>query len=82
MRILIVAVVMLVGCASPGDLEVKVPSILGSTAKDSKRYALSVFSKWQDARSDVTMSQTEYGYWLYSGCPYPFPSSQNTTAPR
>lgn len=66
MRILIaaVAVAMLAGCVSPGDLESKAPSISASSAKDPKKYALCVFPKWQDARSDVTMSETEYGYRL------------------
>lgn len=66
MRILIaaVAVAMLAGCVSPADLESKAPSISTSTAKDPKKYALCVFPKWQDARSDVTMSETEYGYRL------------------
>ena len=66
MRILIAAAaaVVLAGCVSPGDLESKSPSISGSTLKDPKRYALCVFPRWQDARSDVTMSETEYGYRL------------------
>lgn len=66
MRILIatVAVAMLAGCVSPGDLESKDPSIAASSTKDPKKYALCVLPKWQDARSDVTMSETEYGYRL------------------
>lgn len=59
-----VAVALLAGCVSPGDLESKHPSISASTAKDPKRYALCVLPRWQDARSDVTMSETEYGYRL------------------
>jgi len=59
-----IAVAMLAGCVSPGDLESKAPSISASTGKDPKRYALCVFPRWQDARSDVTMSETEYGYRL------------------
>lgn len=66
MQILIaaVAVAMLAGCVSPGDLEAKDPSITASSAKDPKKYAFCVFPRWQDARSDVTMSETEYGYRL------------------
>ncbi|AQT08932.1 lipoprotein [Pseudomonas protegens] len=66
MRILVgvVAASLLVGCVSPGDLESKAPSIVVSTAKDPKRYAVCVFPRWQDARSDVSMSETEYGYRL------------------
>ncbi|MBD0703418.1 MULTISPECIES: hypothetical protein [unclassified Pseudomonas] len=60
----VLAVSMLVGCVSPGDLELKAPSILASTDKDPKRYALCVFPRWQDARSDVSMSETEHGYRL------------------
>ncbi|RON88425.1 hypothetical protein [Pseudomonas fluorescens] len=56
------ALSFLAGCVSPGDLESKDASISASTAKDPKRYALCVLPKWQDARSDVTMSETEYGY--------------------
>jgi hypothetical protein len=59
-----VAVALLAGCVSPGDLESKDPSISTSTAKDPKRYALCVFPRWQDARSDVSMSETEHGYRL------------------
>jgi uncharacterized lipoprotein YajG len=59
-----VAVALLAGCVSPGDLESKDPSISASTAKDPKRYALCVLPRWQDARSDVSMSETEHGYRL------------------
>lgn len=59
-----VAVALLAGCVSPGDLESKDPSISASTSKDPKRYALCVLPRWQDARSDVTMSETEHGYRL------------------
>ncbi|MCF5232424.1 MULTISPECIES: hypothetical protein [unclassified Pseudomonas] len=66
MRILIAAaaVAMLAGCLSPGDLESKAPSIAVSSTKDPKKYAFCVFPKCQDARIDVTMSETEYGYRL------------------
>lgn len=59
-----VAVALLAGCVSPGNLESKDPSTAASTTKDPKRYALCVFPKWQDARSDVSMSETEHGYRL------------------
>lgn len=58
------ALSFLAGCVSPGDLESKDPSISASTVKGPKRYALCVLPRWQDARSDVTMSETEYGYRL------------------
>jgi hypothetical protein len=66
MRVLIgaLAVAVLAGCVSPGDLESKDPSISANTSKDPKRYALCVFPKWQNARSDVSMSETEHGYRL------------------
>lgn len=66
MRILIsmLGLVLLAGCVSPGDLESNDPSISAVTTKDPKRYALCVFPKWQDARSDVSMSETENGYRL------------------
>lgn len=58
------AVALLTGCVSPGDLQKNEPSLRASTSKDPKRYALCVFPKWQDARSDASMSETENGYRL------------------
>jgi uncharacterized lipoprotein YajG len=58
------AVALLAGCVSPGDLQKNDPSFKAATAKDPKRYALCVFPKWQDARSDASMSETESGYRL------------------
>jgi uncharacterized lipoprotein YajG len=58
------AVALLAGCVSPGDLQKGDPSLKVITAKDPKRYALCVFPKWQDARSDSSMSETENGYRL------------------
>lgn len=58
------AVALLAGCVSPGDLQKNEPSLKASTSKDPKRYALCVFPKWQDARSDASMSETETGYRL------------------
>lgn len=58
------AAALLAGCVSPGDLEKNDPSINTSTSKDPKRYALCVFPKWQNARSDSSMSETENGYRL------------------
>ena len=59
------AVAMLAGFVSPGDLEGNNPSIKVSTAKDPKRYALCVFPKWQAARTDSSMVETESGYRLW-----------------
>lgn len=66
MRILIgaLAVALLAGCVGPGDLARNDPSLAATTAKDPKRYALCVFPKWQDARTDASMSETENGYRL------------------
>jgi hypothetical protein len=66
MRILIgaLAVALLSGCVGPGDLARNDPSFSATTAKDPKRYALCVFPKWQDARTDASMSETENGYRL------------------
>lgn len=66
MRILIgaVALMLLAGCVSPGDLQKNEPSLKASTSKDPKKYALCVFPRWQDARSDAAMSETENGYRL------------------
>jgi len=66
MRILIgaLAVALLVGCVGAGDLEQNEPSISAKTTKDPKRYALCVFPKWQNARTDASMAETENGYRL------------------
>ncbi len=66
MRILIgaLACALLSGCVGPGDLAENEPSITVSTKKDPKRYALCVFPKWQNARTDSTMAETENGYRL------------------
>jgi hypothetical protein len=66
MRILIgvLAVAFLAGCVGPGDLEQNKPSIAATTKKDPKGYALCVFPKWQNARTDASMSETENGYRL------------------
>ena len=71
MQILIGAagLALLAGCVSPGDLETSNPSISSNTGKDPKRYALCVFPKWQAARADSSMVETEDGYrlWVASG---------------
>lgn len=66
MRIFIgaLAVALLAGCVGPGDLAENDPSISATTTKDPKRYALCVFPKWQNARTDSSMSETENGYRL------------------
>lgn len=69
MRILIgaVAVSLLAGCVSPSDLKGKPPTKTESTQKSPKAYALCVFPKWQDARSEAVMSETADGYRLVIG---------------
>lgn len=69
MRILIAAVglAMLVGCVSPSDLKGAAPTTTASTQKSPKAYALCVFPKWQDARSEAVMSETADGYRLVIG---------------
>ncbi|KAF2395375.1 hypothetical protein FX983_03359 [Pseudomonas frederiksbergensis] len=69
MRILIgaVAVMLLAGCVSPSDLRNNTPTVSATTTKDPKTYALCVFPRWQDARSEATMSETENGYRLVIG---------------
>ncbi len=56
--------VMLAGCASPGDLKKNDPTISAASNKSPKQYALCVFPKWQEERSASTMSETEDGYRL------------------
>ncbi|MGR4042902.1 hypothetical protein FW796_26290 [Pseudomonas sp. 910_21] len=66
MRILIglAAALTLSGCVGPGDLERNDPSLRLSSSKDPRSYALCVFPKWQNARNDSSMSETESGYRL------------------
>jgi len=63
MRILIAALaaVVLAGCVSSGNLERNDPSIKTSTSKGPKMYVLCVFPKWQNARSDASISETDSG---------------------
>lgn len=67
MRTLIGAVglALLAGCVSPGDLERNEPSIQAKTPKSPKSYAMCVFPKWQAARADSSMAETEDGYRLW-----------------
>ncbi|WP_025110073.1 hypothetical protein [Pseudomonas sp. H1h] len=58
------AVALLAGCSSPGDVKKNDPTISTSTNKSAKKYALCVFPKWQEQRSTSTMSETESGYRL------------------
>jgi uncharacterized lipoprotein YajG len=58
------AVGLLAGCSSPGDIKKNDPTISASTTKAAKKYALCVFPRWQDQRSTSTMSETERGYRL------------------
>lgn len=58
------ALVLLTGCSTPGDLKKNDPTISAVSNKSPKQYALCVFPKWQDERSTSTMSETESGYRL------------------
>ncbi|MFJ2362444.1 hypothetical protein ACIPIN_01790 [Pseudomonas sp. NPDC087697] len=58
------AVAMLAGCSTPGDLMKNDPTISASSNKAPKQYALCVLPKWQEERSTSTMSETESGYRL------------------
>lgn len=58
------AVALLAGCSSPGDIKKNDPTISASTTKAAKKYALCVFPRWQDQRSTSTMFETENGYRL------------------
>jgi len=66
MRILIgaLAVALLAGCSTPGDLKKNDPTISATSDKSPKKYALCVFPRWQEERSTSTMSETENGYRL------------------
>ncbi|GFM89330.1 hypothetical protein PSCICO_47290 [Pseudomonas cichorii] len=61
------AVALLAGCVSPSDLKGNTPSITANTKKPPKAYALCVFPKWQDARSEAVLSETVDGYRLVVG---------------
>ncbi|ERK99239.1 hypothetical protein O999_12485 [Pseudomonas putida LF54] len=67
MRILIgvVGLALLAGCVTTADLEGNDPSISAVTKKDPKQYALCVFPKWQAARTESSMVETENGYRLW-----------------
>ena len=69
MRILIgvMAVLILAGCVSPSDLKTNKPTLSSVTSKEPKQYALCVLPRWQDARSEASMSETESGYRLVVG---------------
>lgn len=71
MRIMIVALglALLAGCVTTADLEGSKPSISSETGKNAKQYALCVFPKWQAARAESAMAETESGYrlWVSSG---------------
>lgn len=68
MRAAILAILgaaVLVGCVSPADLERNEPTVRTTTMKSPKAYALCVFPKWQAARTDSSMVETEHGYRLW-----------------
>lgn len=65
--ILAASVAMLAGCVSPSDLKNNTPTMQVKTTKSPRDYAICVFPKWQDARSEATMSETENGYRLVIG---------------
>lgn len=58
------AIALLAGCVGPGDLAKNEPSLKIATKKDPRSYALCVFPKWQESRTDSTMAETESGYRL------------------
>ncbi|WEX16294.1 hypothetical protein P2T68_02895 [Pseudomonas sp. G11] len=66
MRIFVAALGLLIlaGCVGPSELAKNKPSITVSTSKSPKAYALCVFPKWQAARTDSSMVETETGYRL------------------
>ncbi|HAB02357.1 MAG TPA: hypothetical protein DCE25_05275 [Pseudomonas sp.] len=71
MRALIcgLGIALLAGCVTTADLESNEPSISAETGKNAKQYALCVFPKWQAARTESAMAETESGYrlWVSSG---------------
>ncbi|WP_252959407.1 hypothetical protein [Pseudomonas simiae] len=69
MKLIMGAVVLalLAGCVSPSDLRSNNPTTTAKTKKSPRDYAVCVFPKWQDARSEAVMSETESGYRLVVG---------------
>lgn len=69
MRILIgvVGLALLAGCVSPSDLKANIPTIKATTEKSPRQYALCVYPRWQDARSEASMSETQDGYRIVIG---------------
>ena len=61
------AVALLAGCVSPSDLKTNKPTTSASTKKSPKEYAICVFPKWQDARSEAMISETSDGYRIVIG---------------
>ncbi|MBX7275491.1 hypothetical protein K2E96_26730 [Pseudomonas sp. ERGC3:05] len=61
------SVAFLAGCVSPSDLKSNTPTTTATTKKSPKEYAVCVFPKWQDARSEAVMSEIENGYRLVIG---------------
>ncbi|MGS0546521.1 hypothetical protein ACU8WE_28805 [Pseudomonas parakoreensis] len=61
------AVALLAGCVSPTDLKSNTPTTTATTKKSPREYAVCVFPKWQDARSEAVMSETESGYRIVIG---------------
>ena len=61
------ALALLAGCVSPSDLKSNAPTTTATTKKTPKEYAVCVFPKWQDARSEAVMSETENGYRIVIG---------------
>ncbi|ORL52812.1 hypothetical protein B7H18_04885 [Pseudomonas putida] len=60
-----VGLALLAGCVTTADLEGNEPSISAITKKEPKQYALCVFPKWQAARTESSMVETENGYRLW-----------------
>ncbi|MBH3372862.1 hypothetical protein EGJ22_06845 [Pseudomonas sp. p99-361] len=62
----IVALILLAGCTTPGDLLKSTPTIVSETSKTPKAYALCVLPEWQEHQAGVTMNETLTGYRLIS----------------
>jgi hypothetical protein len=69
MRILIgaLALSLLAGCTTPGDLLKGSPELSATTRNDPKTYALCVYPSWQEYRSSAVMSETSAGYRIVAG---------------
>jgi hypothetical protein len=65
----IIFMLALAGCASPGDLRMKMPAVEASSAKQAKTVAGCIADKWEAAnhKPPISARPTSAGYSLTAG---------------